>query len=142
MARRPVVGTQINGLREFNRGIRKADLRLAAYVQTGFRAIAMEVAQEARGIAESKGLRESGDLIRGIVPYSRIGGAGVRSRAVHRGFNYPLRLEFEGRGPEGYGEHASLYPAVRDAEPKIEEQTFALLNSMVDDDLAGGIIRI
>lgn len=135
MAKKPVVGVHFEGLAAFQRALRKADTRAAAFVKLGFKAVAADVAADARTVAESKGLRKSGDLIRGIVPFSQIGRAGVRSRAKHDGFNYPKRLEYEGRGGGRYGPNASLIPAVDEAEPRIERAAEEVLNQMVDRDL-------
>lgn len=130
----PPVAARIDGLAEFQRALRKADKRLAAFVRVGFREVAAEVATEARAIAEGKGLRESGDLIAGIAPFSRQGGAGVRSRAIHRGFNYPRRLEYESDGLR-----ATLGPAVIKHSPQAEAKAAAVLEAIVDIDLAGGV---
>ena len=91
------------------------------------------VAVEARAIAESKGLRESGDLIRGIRPFVQIGRSGVRSGAVHRGFNYPMRLEFEGRVGAGTGPRAHLNPAVDRKESEIMQRMETVLDDFIGE---------
>ncbi len=133
-----MVGVRVEGLREFQRALRKADRDLATAVRVGFRAVAADVAADARQIAEHKGLRVSGDLIRGIRPFSRIGAAGVRSTAVHGGFAYPKRLEYENRGSSRFGPNASLLPAVDQNEERIEAGAAGVLDRIVDDLGQGG----
>lgn len=126
-------GVRIRGLKELDRALGKADKDLRRDLRRRLRGIANIVAVGARAKAESKGLRQSGDLIRGIRPYALTGKAGVRSGAVHRGYNYPARLEYE-RG----GMRASLIPAYEEARPVILAETERLLDDFADNFHRGG----
>lgn len=124
---------RFKGLKELDRALGKADKELRSGLRTTLREIADTVAVEARSIAESKGLRESGDLIRGIKPFALMGRAGVRSGAVHRGFAYPNRLEFEGRKGNSWGPRASLYPALERKQDDVNLKAERLLDRIADD---------
>ena len=124
---------RIKGLRQLDRALGKADKNLRKNLRGELKEIAEVVARRARGIAEAKGLRDTGDLIRGIKPYALTGRAGVRSNAVHRGFAYPARLEFEGRGAGGWGPRATLNPAVDQTRHEIERGIEQLLDRMETD---------
>ena len=126
-------GARIRGLKQLDRALGKADKNLRTKLRGKLRDIASGVATEARQIAESKGLRDSGDLIRGIKPYALTGRAGVRSGAVHRGYNYPRRLEFESRGGDLYGPRASLYPAYDAQRGEVMRATEGLLDGIQRD---------
>lgn len=102
---------RFDGLRELDRALGKADKDLQKILRQDLMEVASVVAEYARGLAQQKGLVRSGDLIYGIDPFANASGAGVRSSAIHRGFRYPRRLEFEGRGSNVYGPRATLLPA-------------------------------
>lgn len=121
------------GLKALDRALGKADVDLRAGLREQLRSDAEIVAEEARTIASRKGLRRSGDLIRLIRPFALTGKAGVRSSAVHRGFRYPRRLEFEGRGGNTYGPRASLLPALEAKEAEIEARAETLLDRFARD---------
>src|SRR5688500_7109005 len=104
-------GVHITGLRDLDRALGKADKTLRAELRSRLKDIADIVAVEAREIASDVTSRDTGDLVRGIRPFALSGRAGVRSNAVHRGFEYPKRLEYEGRAGGVYGPRASLNPA-------------------------------
>lgn len=118
----------IRGLREFQRALRKADRTLWLEVRRGFREIAKRVALDARRLASQRTQRRTGDLIRGIKWFARQDGVGVRSGAEHRGYAYPRRLEYEGRGGSRYGPRASLNPAVDMHAPDVERDAERVLN--------------
>jgi hypothetical protein len=125
---------RFKGLKELDRALGKADKDLRASLRDSLKDVASIVAVEARSIAQSKGLRQSGDLIAGIKPYALTGKAGVRSTAKHRGFGYPARLEFEGRGAVGtWGNRASLYPALDRKQDEVTNRTEKLLDDLVDE---------
>lgn len=132
------LGTRIKGLRELDRAVGKADKRLRTDLRSKLRDIAGTVALEARGIAAAKGLRESGDLIRGIRPFALTGRAGVRSTATHRGFAYPLRLEFENKGGSRFGPLATVNPAAERREKDVEREAERLLGR-IESDWRGGV---
>lgn len=127
------VGVRLRGLRELDRALGKADKGLRKNLRDGLRDIADTVASEARSTASRKGLRDSGDLIRGIKPFVRSGSAGVRSSAMHRGFAYPMRLEYENRVGGKYGPRASLNPAVEHAESDLVQDVEKWLGNMKAD---------
>jgi hypothetical protein len=124
---------RIRGLRDLDRALRRADRGLQRELRGRLRAIATDVATEARAIAASKGLRESGDLIAKTRPFVRAKGAGVRSSAMHRGFAYPKRLEFEGRRGATYGPRASLFPALTARRNSVFAAAERLLDDLADD---------
>jgi hypothetical protein len=128
-----VADARIRGLRELDRALRRADKDLHDRLRTRLRAIATEVAAEARAIAGRKGLRKSGDLIAGIKPFVRAGSAGVRSTAVHDGYDYPRRLEYEARGAQPFGPRATLGPAAADPHNNAIEMAERLLDDLADD---------
>jgi hypothetical protein len=109
-----LVGLEIQGLRELQRALKRADRDLLTGVRRQLKGVAAITATEARALAGARTTRGTGDLIRGIKPFITAGGAGVRSGATHRGFGYPQRLEFE----EG-SRFASLYPAYRHTLPAV-----------------------
>lgn len=126
---------RVRGLRELQRGLLKADARVAKFLKGEFKASAGKVAEDARRRAPVR----TGRLRAGIRPFATQKAVGVRSTAVaDDGFEYPRRLEFEDRGSDPWGPRASLYPAAADAEETIEEDASRILNSLVDLDLGGG----
>jgi hypothetical protein len=127
------VGVRFRGLKALDRALSKADKSLRTKLRDRLREAADIVAVEAREIAESKGLRDSGDLIRGIQPYALTGRAGVRSGAVHDGFAYPRRLEYEGGAGGAYGPRAHLNPAVERKENEILSHMEGLLDTIEHD---------
>lgn len=132
------MGVRIRGLREFQRALQKADRNVAAKLRRDLRELAMEVAREARSLAAQRTTRRTGDLERGIRPFARQGAVGVASTAEHGGYQYPRRLEFEGRGSTGYGPRASLYPAADEAAPELEAKAMGVLDETTRI-LGGGI---
>jgi hypothetical protein len=139
VARKGDVDIRLRGLKEFDRALGKADKNLRKNLRDGLRDVAEEVAAKARGIAQSKGLRESGDLISKIRPFALTGRAGVRSGASHRGFAYPNRLEYEGRAGSSSGPRASLNPAVNASGGEIERGIERVLDN-IGKDFEGGPI--
>jgi hypothetical protein len=124
---------QVKGLRELDRALGRANKGLRTNLRAAFRDVAGDVATVARGIAESKGLRDSGDMIRSIRPFALQGRAGVRSGATHGGFSYPSRHEFEGRRGAPWGPRASLNPAVEASEPQIRRGIEHVLETIGKD---------
>lgn len=127
------VRVSIQGIAALDRALGKADKNLRTGLRDDLKEIAGVVAQEAQSIAELKGLRRSGDLIRKITPFAFTGRAGVRSTSVHRGFAYPLRLEFEGRRGASYGPSASLLPALDAKGDELFDLASRLLDKFADD---------
>lgn len=126
-------GIKVRGFAEFRRDLKRVDADARRRMDKRFRQAAGLVVTEARGIAEAKGLRRTGDLIRGIRPYVTARGAGVRSTSRHRGYPYPLRLEFENRVPGGTGPRASLYPAFEHVEKEVQASLEGVLDDVIDD---------
>lgn len=127
------VGVRFRGLRELDRALGKADRTLRSGLRARLREAGQVVAVKARQIAESKGLRDSGDLIRSIRPFAVTGRAGVRASATHHGYAYPMRLEFEARAGGTYGPRAFLNPAVEAKEHEIVEGMSRFLDVVADD---------
>lgn len=124
---------RFQGLRALDRALGKADVDLRTGLRVELRTVAGVVAKEAQRIAEQKGLRRSGDLIRRIQPFALTGRAGVRSTSVHRGFPYPRRLEFENRGGSSYGPRATVLPAMDAKEDELVTLSEGLLDRFAED---------
>ena len=127
------VGFHIHGLAALDRALGKADKNLRKDLRDRLRDVAETVASEARSIASAKGLRRSGDLIANIRPVITTGAAAVRSGALHRGYEYPRRLEFESRFGGTYGPRASLLPAVEKSQGDIERDIEQMLDHLEED---------
>lgn len=127
------VNVRFNGLRALDRALGKADKNLRRDLRARLRDIAEGVAQSARRAAAQKTRTRSGDLVKGIRPFVKSGAAGVRSSAVHGGYEYPKRLEFEGRRGGSYGPRASLYPALEADEFNVVAAAERLLDDIADD---------
>jgi hypothetical protein len=125
-----LIGLEVQGLRELQRALRKADRDLLTGLRSKLRGVAAITATEARALAAAKTQRGTGDLIRGIKPFVVAGGTGVRSSAIHRGFAYPRRLEFEHGG-----RRASLYPAYQRTLPAVLAAGESMM-SEIERDLA------
>lgn len=132
MARSPV-HVAVRGLRDLDRALGRADKGLRRNLRDLLKEVAGDVARDAQSIASSKGLRDSGDLIAGIKPYALTGRAGVRSSAMHGGYPYPRRLEFEDRAGSSWGPRASLNPAVQRNKDGIERGIERVLDKFGDD---------
>lgn len=128
---------RVKGIKQLDRALGKADKDLRSKLRTQLKGIAGIVAVEAKALAASRNSRGTGDLVRGIRPFVQSGRAGVRSSAVHRGFEYPRRLEFEGRAGGVYGPRASLNPAVDSSLDEVSRATEALLDDIAND-FSGG----
>lgn len=122
-----------SGLRELDRALAAADKDLQKILREDLKEVAAIVAEYARGLAQQKGLVRSGDLIYGIDPFALRNSAGVRSTAIHRGFRYPRRLEFEGRGSNLYGPDATLLPAFALGEGEMLTRAEGLLDRLMVD---------
>ena len=101
------------GLNDFVRDLKRASPEARKELRAEMRELAGEVADDAKQIAQSEGLVESGDLLRRIKPAVRGTLALIRSGAEHRGFPYPARLEFGDLD----GEH--LQPAAERNEERV-----------------------
>jgi hypothetical protein len=127
------VSIEVEGIHDFNSALGRIDRRLQRELTAGMREIAGKVARRAQAIAEEKGLRQSGALIRGIKPGVRSGGAVVRETALRmtgKGapYKYPGIYEFGGgKRPEGSA------PSFRGAGPR------AFLKPAADDEREGGV---
>lgn len=130
----PPVDLRFKGLKELDKALGKADKRLRKELRTRFKDVAGIVATEAQDVAESKGLRKSGDLIKGIRPFSTGARTGVRSSATHGGFNYPQRLEYE----QG-GLRATLGPALDAKADDVFDAAEGLIDDIADEFNGGGI---
>jgi hypothetical protein len=124
---------RFKGLKELDRALGKADKQLRTGLRDKLRDAGKTVASEARAIAESKQLRVTGDLISSIKPFALTGRAGVRDTARHRGYAYPSRIEYEGRGGAKYGPRAFLNPAVDRKTGEITRSMETLLDRFADD---------
>jgi hypothetical protein len=123
-------GFRIHGLKQLDRALGAADKQLRAQLRGEFKQIAVGVAGEAKTIAARRTVTRTGDLVAGIKPFSLMGKAGVRSTAVHDGYEYPRRLEFEGRRGGSFGPRASLWPAVQARRQEIRKGIDQALDTM------------
>lgn len=126
-------GVHIKGLRELDRALGRADKTLRTELRDRLKGVADIVATEARILAGARTSRGTGDLVRGIRSFALSGRAGVRSNAVHRGFEYPRRLEYEGRGGGVYGPRASLNPAFDSKADEVARAAEQLFDDMAED---------
>lgn len=125
---------QSRGLDEFQQAMGRAGKELRRELRSELRGVSRDVAIAARGFATRRTVRRTGDLIAGIRPYEVRGprlGFGVVSDAVHRGYGYPRRLEFEG-GFRGPGKRASLIPGVELKRAATEKRLETVLNHTVE----------
>lgn len=127
------VDVGIRGLRDLDRALGRVDKTLRSKLRSELKHVAEIVAVGARAKADSKGLRRSGDLIRGIQPYALMGRAGVRSSAIHRGYNYPRRLEYEGGSGRDPGPRATLNPAFEEAKPVVLAETERIIEKLAQE---------
>ena len=123
----------IRGLKELDKALGATDKNLRKDLRKRLKDIADIVAVGARAKAASVTTRRSGDLIRGIKPYALTGKAGVRSGALHGGYSYPSRLEWEGAPRGTPGPRASLLPAFEEAKPAVLAATERLLDDIAND---------
>ncbi|HXO86436.1 MAG TPA: hypothetical protein VN803_13030 [Gemmatimonadales bacterium] len=126
-------GVRFDGLRELDRALGRTNKDLRTVLRRDLKEVAEVVAVEARQIAQQKGLVRSGDLVRMIQPYALVRGAGVRSSALHRGYRYPRRLEYEGRDGGAYGPDATVLPAVEHKQAELYAKAEELLDKLMVD---------
>jgi hypothetical protein len=124
----PAGPIRITGLRELVRDFGRMQRGLRTELQREMSQIGGIVAGEARQIAQQKGLRDSGDLIRSIRPRVRGAVALVRSSAEHRGFNYPARLEYEHGGRRAF-----LGPAVDAKQAEVVDAIDDMLDRLASE---------
>jgi hypothetical protein len=111
----------VEGLDELVRDFRRMSPALAKGVREELKAVAGIVEEEARDVAEAKGLRDSGRLIRGTRRFAKASSAGVRNYARRKGFAYPMVYEYGGRGGGRSGPRAFLEPALDNKEEAVIE---------------------
>lgn len=128
MPDRAASSISIHGLKDLDRALGKMDKSLRTDLRQRLKGVADIVAQEARSIARPH--RHSGDLISGIKPISIAGGAAVRSGAMHGGYPYPARLEYEGRKGRAFGPLASINPAVDRRLDDLDRETERILDEL------------
>lgn len=120
-------GVQITGLKELQRDLKRADADLPKQLRAAFKEVGRTVADEAKRIAEARGLVLTGRLVRSIRPSVRGTTAVIRDTAQQRGFNYPVRYEFGDR------KRPFLVPAVQRKEGEVVRD----LEDAVNDVLRG-----
>lgn len=111
---------RVEGLRELRRDLRKVSKELDGEVRDGLKDVVGIVVDESKRIAERKGLRDTGKLIRGIKPSVTARSAKVVSTATRRGYRYPAVFEFGLNGNRAF-----MVPALEakagDVERKLED---------------------
>lgn len=118
-------GVQVTGLKELQRNLKRADSELPKQLRAGFKEVGKTVADEAKRIAEGKGLVLTGRLVRSIRPSVRGTTAVIRDTAKQRGFNYPARYEFGDR------KRPFLVPAVKAKEGQIVRDLEEVINRVL-----------
>ena len=123
----------VRGLSSLVRDFNRLDKTLGRDLKRELRAVAAPVAARASAIAEAKGLRDSGNLIRSVKPFATVRGAGIRETAKKRGYSYPAIYEYGWRGAgDTVGPRAFLLPAVVEMTPAIEVRIGVWLDRMLE----------
>lgn len=129
------IGVRLEGLRELQAALRRADRELPKLVRRTLRSAARIVADDAKVRAPKRSHR----LERSIRPFARGNVAGVRvsarkvSRKYPQGYNYPPRIEFGGRtGGEAAGPRAFLHPAFLAKRGEVIEKLEGVLDDLAD----------
>lgn len=120
-------GVEIRGLKELQRDLRRADAELPKALREGFKDVGKMVADEAKSIAEGKGLVLTGRLVKSIRPSVRGTTAVIRATAQQRGFNYPVRYEFGDR------KRPFLVPAVSRKEGQVVADLEEVVNRVLKE---------
>lgn len=124
----------VQGIAETTRGLAQIGRGLRTELNHELLEIAGDVAGVSKGIAEQKGLRRTGKLIRSIKPGVRRGGAVVRVTAVREigkkaPYKYPGVFEFGGRtGFGSVGPRAFLTPAAQE----MREPSYLRVEALID----------
>lgn len=108
---------RVEGLRDLRRDLRRIDRGLDGALRDSFRSVAGVVVEESQSIAERKGLRDTGALIRGIKSSVTRRGIAVRSTAERKGFLYPAVYEFGLSGNRAF-----LSPAIEAKQGEVIER--------------------
>lgn len=107
------MGVVIKGLRELERDLHRAGNQFARKdLYAALKRGGDVVRDEARARAKSQFQQQTGDLVRLIKTRRRRATVSVTAEARHRGYLYPGRLEFGGRGTSQRGPRAFLGPAL------------------------------
>lgn len=121
------VTVKVDGLRELDRSLRKADTETRKRLRDALKDAAGVVAGEAQSIARGKGLVDSGKLVRSIKPGLQGAGAVVRASANRAGYPYPAVYEF-GRG----GARAFLVPAAERKQDEVRDRAEQAVNQAIE----------
>lgn len=124
---------RVEGLSELRRGFKKMDGELGREYRDRIKGIAGIVADEAKSIAESKGLEESGKLIKSIKPGTRGTTGLVRAGATRNGYPYPAVWEYR---KDGKG-RPFMTPALEHKRDEVVDE----LGKMLDDVFESGGFR-
>lgn len=125
---------RVEGLSELRRSFRKMDGSLSKEYRDRIKDIAGIVADEARSVAEKKGLHKTGKLIRSIKPGTRGTTGLVRASATRNGYPYPAVWEYRQDG-EG---RPFLRPALEDKSDEVVDALGEMLDDVFED---GGFKR-
>lgn len=87
----------VSGLAALQRDLGRVSKDARSEVREGLKGVAGITVSEAKRVAAAKGLHDSGDLIRKIVPTVNQQGVFVVAKAKRRGYPYPAIYEFGGR---------------------------------------------
>lgn len=105
----------VRGLAQLQRDLYRADRGARTEVRQGLKNVGRIVSDQAKLIAEARGLHDTGDLVRRIVPTVRAQGVYVEAKARHRGYPYPGIYEFGGGGAR----RAFLLPALQQKKDEV-----------------------
>lgn len=84
--------------------------------------VAENVVSDARSIALSRMRQDTGDLVKKIrVGRSSLKMVEVQARALHRGYPYPVVMEYGGRSGGSIGPRAFLTPAAERNRERVKE---------------------
>jgi hypothetical protein len=117
------------GIGALLRALNQVDKELRTKFRVALLGVAELVAVEARHVAQSKGLVDTGDLVSSIRAGARGGYAYVADTARHGSYNYPGRLEYERK----YGDRSFLAPAVERKRVEAELALEAALDLLVSE---------
>lgn len=123
----------VSGLRELSRDFGRMSKDLRRDLRTEVKGLAGIVAEEAKSIAESKGLVASGRLVRMIRPGIKGSNVGVvretavRTSGKNAPFKYPAVYEFGGGGARAF-----LMPAVERKRNEVIQGVEQLLDRLAD----------
>lgn len=125
---------KIEGLKSLQKDLKQAEKDLASELRKTLKGAATTVAEKAKEIAESKGLRDSGDLIASIKGALQGGAGVVKVTADRNGFAYPSVYEYGRRSAwQSTGVRTFLEPALVAKREQIERDVLQDVDRIIDE---------